>query len=65
MSFRFFRRSKPIFYKGIADDSMVLPSAEAAWPLRGPGPTVEQNLEFIEFAHRVRAQARAQQEQQD
>jgi hypothetical protein len=64
MSFRFFRRNhKPMNFKGIADRSTVVHSAEAAWPLRGPGPTVEENIEAIQFARRIRAQVQAQQQQ--
>jgi hypothetical protein len=48
MSLRFFRRKKEPNFKGIRARSTVVPSAEAAWPFRGSGRTVEENLEALE-----------------
>jgi hypothetical protein len=63
MTFRLFPPTKePKSYKGIRARSSVLPSAEAAWPFRGPGRTAQENIEAIERMERYlrEADARAQ-----
>jgi hypothetical protein len=57
MSIRFFRRSKSPEFKGIRERSTVVRSAEAAWPFRGPGRTVEENLEALERVRRYLGEA--------
>ena len=57
MTFRLFRRHKPQDFKGIRARSTVVRSAEAAWPLRGGGRTVQENLEGIERMRRYREAA--------
>jgi hypothetical protein len=54
MSIRFFRRRKPEDLKDVLARATVVRSAEAAWPFRGPGRTLAENLEAAERIRRHR-----------
>jgi hypothetical protein len=56
MSFRFFRK-KPMDLKDIDKRVTVVHSAEAAWPFRGPGRTLQENLEAAARIRRHRGLA--------
>jgi hypothetical protein len=53
MSFRFFRK-RPMDFKDIDKRATLVRSAEAAWPFRGPGRTLQENLEAAERIRRYR-----------
>jgi hypothetical protein len=55
MSIRFFRRRKPEDLREVLARATVVRSAEAAWPFRGPGRTLQENLEAAERIKRHRA----------
>jgi hypothetical protein len=54
MSIRFFRRRRPDDLKDVLARATVVRSAEAAWPFRGPGRTLQENLEALERTRRHR-----------
>jgi hypothetical protein len=62
MSFRFFQRKKRPYGWVDPNKATILPSAEAAWPIRGPGRTVEENLEGLRRMSRLHESVRRQQE---
>jgi hypothetical protein len=62
MSFRFFHRKKRPYGWVDPDKATILGSAELAWPFRGPGRTVEENVAAIRRTRLLREQVRQQQE---